>query len=51
MTSNKTQQTSSVTCLSELKYFKLIIWVQADRGCAVGDFFVGGEGAFGQKGL
>ena len=24
---------------------------QADRGCAAGDVFVGGEGAFGQKGL
>jgi hypothetical protein len=27
MTSKKTQKTSSVTCLNNLKYFKLNIWL------------------------
>jgi len=30
---------------------KNLLWEQADRGCAAGDVFVGGEGAFGQKSL
>jgi hypothetical protein len=31
----------------ELFYLK-ILSIQADRGCAAGDVFVGGEGEFGQ---
>jgi hypothetical protein len=30
---------------------EILIQKQADRGCAAGDVFVGGEGAFWQKGL
>ena len=30
---------------------RIFYYIQADRGCAAGDVFVGGEGAFGQKGL
>ena len=37
----------------DLYFLKMIdlYFQQADRGCAAVDVFVGGEGAFGQKGL
>jgi hypothetical protein len=38
----------SMFCMFILKSFPRR---QADRGCAAVDVFVGGEGAFGQKGL